>query len=189
MFRRKGLMLLGVVLATLFVMSRPGNGQSVPGQSSVAGRVTDEGDAPVHAAMVGVKDAETGATTMVLSGTRGDFLMPRLPEGNYQITAKKQGYRTATAQLSVSGLTNTRDLTLVPVSTVPMAELSNADFNRFLPEAGSRQTHSSSFQTTPTKKEADLNCFQRASRLSIYSGSTFNDQGKPVPIRRLLCAV
>jgi len=140
MLRRQGLFLLGIALVTLFALFPFGNGQSAPGESSVSGVVIDDTDTPVHAAMVGVKDAETGATTMVLSGTQGEFKIPQLAEGNHQISTIKAGYRTKTSQLSVSRGSNTLNIRLVSLPAVPMAELSNADFNRFLPEAPGKRT-------------------------------------------------
>ncbi len=89
--------------------------------------------------MVGAKELKTGATTMVLLSTQGEFLIPQLTAGEYQISAKKAGYQSGTSSLSISGRADV-DIELGSLPAVPMAELSNADFNRFLPEAPGKRT-------------------------------------------------
>ncbi len=139
MFKRRGL-LWAVGLVTLFVVSPFGMGQSPKGDSLVAGIVTDDRNAPVHAAVVGAKDLETGVHTIVLTGTRGEFRIAQLPKGKYEITVKKQGYRPETSQLSLKGGPETLNLKLASFPIVPITQFNNADFSRYLPEAPGKTT-------------------------------------------------
>jgi len=140
MFKRQGLFLLAVGLVTLFVVSPFGIGQSPKGDSLVVGVVTDDRNAPVHAAVVGAKDLETGVATIVLTGTQGEFRIAQLRKGKHEITVKKQGYRSGTSQLNLKGRLETLNIKLVSLPIVPISQFTDADFNRYLPEAPGKTT-------------------------------------------------
>jgi hypothetical protein len=70
---------------------------SAPAQvrAAISGKVVDASGAAMRDVEVTVKNLETGATRLVLSGEAGDFAALSLPVGPYQVRAEKKGFRTA----------------------------------------------------------------------------------------------
>ena len=62
--------------------------------ASLGGTVTDASNAPVPGTKVAVRNPETGFALSTASGDDGGFLFPRLPIGNYELTADKSGFST-----------------------------------------------------------------------------------------------
>ena len=60
--------------------------------SEILGIVTDESGAVVVAAKLVAKNIETGLTYAGASGESGQFRMPLLPPGKYQVTVEKPGF-------------------------------------------------------------------------------------------------
>lgn len=79
----------------------------------LAGRVTDAGGAPLGGAQVRVLQA--GLAT--ISGDDGRFVFPTVPAGTWQVTARRIGYRPASASVQV-GAGAGAEVTLV-LSAVP----------------------------------------------------------------------
>ncbi|MDA0206744.1 MAG: TonB-dependent receptor [Acidobacteria bacterium] len=74
----------------LFVAS-VGSAQSVDG--SIAGRVTDASGAAVPAAAITVVEAATGIERSTRTNRNGAYSLPDLPAGEYQLSAKADGFR------------------------------------------------------------------------------------------------
>jgi len=74
----------------------------------VQGTVTDASGARVADAKITIKNASNGATRTVTSGSEGDFSLPQLEIGNYQITVEKAGFKSFTQPLVVRSAEKTR---------------------------------------------------------------------------------
>jgi hypothetical protein len=58
---------------------------------AIAGQVLDTAGAPVAGALVEARELDTGLVLRSLSGTRGEFLVVRLPVGEYVVTVEDAG--------------------------------------------------------------------------------------------------
>ncbi|MEO7143017.1 MAG: carboxypeptidase-like regulatory domain-containing protein, partial [Bryobacteraceae bacterium] len=83
----------GAVLA-LFV-SEPSSGQV--NTSAIAGVVTDETGSIVQNATITVTQPATGLTRKVTSGNNGEYVVPQLPPGRYDIKVEATGFQAAIA--------------------------------------------------------------------------------------------
>ena len=54
--------------------------------------------------------------------------------GSYQISIERQGYRSDTLELNLDGFPQAVHVILEPLSIVPISQITNVDFNRYLPE-------------------------------------------------------
>src|SRR5207302_4661866 len=61
--------------------------------AAITGTVTDTSGAAVPGAAVTVKHLETGLTRSVQANASGNYSVPSLPVGEYEITAEKMGFR------------------------------------------------------------------------------------------------
>ncbi len=64
------------------------------GRASINGTVTDASGAVVPAAQVSLKSLSTGQVTTVTTSGAGDYSIPFVPIGNYEITASHAGFST-----------------------------------------------------------------------------------------------
>ncbi|MCP2885515.1 carboxypeptidase-like regulatory domain-containing protein, partial [Salmonella enterica] len=75
---------------------------------AIAGTVTDESGAVVADAGVSVANLETGLKREVKSGTEGQFSVPALPAGRYEVRTQLSGFRqTIREAIVVVGSTTT----------------------------------------------------------------------------------
>lgn len=82
--------------------------QSEAGSAAIEGTVTDATNAVVPGATIAVRNLETGLTRTVTSDTRGNFTVPVLPVGRYEVAVTLTGFGTAkrtNIQLSVGETT------------------------------------------------------------------------------------
>lgn len=80
---------------------------------AIAGIVTDESGAVVANAAVSVANTETGLKREVKSGTEGQFSVPALPAGRYEVRTQQAGFRqTIREAIVVVGSTTTVDIRL-----------------------------------------------------------------------------
>jgi Carboxypeptidase regulatory-like domain len=68
----------------------------------VCGKVTGPFNAPVAGAEVGLLGGGSEVSTGVRTDDRGDFIMPNVPSGQFEIEVKSAGYVTAAQQLIVT---------------------------------------------------------------------------------------
>src|SRR5215472_7900236 len=61
--------------------------------AALSGIVRDSSGASVAGARITVKSLETGVTRAVETETGGNYLVPALPVGQYQVTAERMGFR------------------------------------------------------------------------------------------------
>jgi len=60
---------------------------------ALAGQITDPTGAAIAGATLQAKDLSTGLTTQTTSGPDGEFLIPRLPPGDYQVTVSARWFK------------------------------------------------------------------------------------------------
>jgi len=71
---------------------------------AIGGRVLSASGAPVEGALVVAHDVETGLEIGVRSGTKGEFLVVRLPVGQYRVTVEDSGVELTLAGSIAVGL-------------------------------------------------------------------------------------
>src|SRR5580698_7223227 len=86
--------ILRLSLLSLLSLSIPFAAFSQVGNGTITGIVTDPGGAVIPGASVEAKNADTGVVFPAVSTNTGNYTIPDLPVGNYEITAKVQGFKT-----------------------------------------------------------------------------------------------
>ena len=61
--------------------------------ATIAGTVHDATGATVNGATVTVRQTETGATRILLTGADGRYAAPSVPVGNYSVSVAKDGFQ------------------------------------------------------------------------------------------------
>src|SRR5580698_10270693 len=64
--------------------------------SGIFGTVSDALSSPLPAVSIIIKNTETGTERKLITDDSGRFFAPSLAVGNYQITASKEGFQSAT---------------------------------------------------------------------------------------------
>jgi hypothetical protein len=75
------------------------------GRASITGAVTDATGSVIPGASVVVRNAGTALTASTTTTDIGSYVIPLLPPGSYEVTVKKEGFRTET----LTGITLTAD--------------------------------------------------------------------------------
>ena len=77
-------------------------GTSALGQvsSSLSGTITDATGAVIPGAQVQIKNGDTGQTVTVRTNETGQYQIPNLPVGNYEVTVTVTGFGTLTRQIT-----------------------------------------------------------------------------------------
>jgi hypothetical protein len=78
---------------------------------AIAGQVLDTAGAPVAGALVEARELETGLMLRSVSGTRGEFLVVRLPVGEYEVTVEDAGAMLALPGQVAVGLGEVTEIT------------------------------------------------------------------------------
>jgi hypothetical protein len=143
MYRKR--MLLALVLESLLAASLFAAGPT----GTIVGTIADPSGAVVPNAQVTVRNQETNATREVETNEDGDYNVPLLPPGLYQINAQKSGFRRsvykdvkldvdqtvrADFMLQVGGLNEE----IVVSDTVPLVQTDTSTLGQVI---GSRQVH------------------------------------------------
>jgi hypothetical protein len=81
-----------VVLSTLFLLA--GVSPAQQGTGGIFGTVTDPSGAPIVGAPVSATNVDTNVTTNAVTGERGEYIFPRLPVGDYTVSAEQKGFKT-----------------------------------------------------------------------------------------------
>ena len=81
---RASLLVLGCCCFTLTVQAQ---------QSRIVGTVKDPSGAVVPSASITAKNLNTGEVRQAISSGVGEYAIPKLPAGNYEMTAEKQGFK------------------------------------------------------------------------------------------------
>jgi hypothetical protein len=69
---------------------------------SVSGRVTDVDLAPLSGVAVSATSAQLPESRVTTTGQNGDYKLPYLPAGDYEVVYELEGYRTMTRAVHVS---------------------------------------------------------------------------------------
>ncbi|MBV8817867.1 MAG: carboxypeptidase regulatory-like domain-containing protein, partial [Acidobacteriaceae bacterium] len=64
--------------------------------AQISGRVMDNSGAVVPEVKIKITNAATGVARETASNESGDYIIPQLQPGTYNISAEKQGFRTTT---------------------------------------------------------------------------------------------
>src|SRR5205823_5757995 len=62
---------------------------------TVLGRVTDPSSAKISGAVVTIRNVETNLTRSTVTNASGDFELPSLPVGSYELRCESKGFKTA----------------------------------------------------------------------------------------------
>jgi hypothetical protein len=89
--KSSGWLLAGVACALGPVTGTPAARAQTATDGAIAGQVLDTAGAPVAGALVEARELDTGLVLRSLSGTRGEFLVVRLPVGEYEVTVEDAG--------------------------------------------------------------------------------------------------
>jgi Carboxypeptidase regulatory-like domain len=105
-----------ILAAILFPAARL-SGQAITG--TVVGTVSDATGAVVAGAKVTAKNVATGMTLSTTTGSEGNYTIPNVPSGTYDISAQMSGFSTAVAPGNVVQVQQTTrvDFTLATGST------------------------------------------------------------------------
>ena len=106
-----------VVLA--FTLALPGLALAQSGQGAIEGTVRDGSGAILPGVTVIATSGESGRTRSVVSDSGGEYLVPRLDPGEYQVQAILPGFRTDPSTVSVSAASASLDIVL---GIAPIAE-------------------------------------------------------------------
>src|SRR5207237_8138757 len=82
------------LLVTISCSSLPLPGQEARG--TILGRVADQTDAVIVAAKVEATNVATGVPFTTLTNAAGDYILPFLISGTYEVKVESQGFRTYT---------------------------------------------------------------------------------------------
>jgi hypothetical protein len=82
---------LPLSLVALFVLGLPAAGQTVT--ATVQGRVYDSTGAAIPASAVTATNLATGVSRSTTAGPTGDYQLPSLPIGDYDMVAEKSGFK------------------------------------------------------------------------------------------------
>ncbi len=144
----------GILAAALLLMGIP---TAVAAQSSATGTltgvVTDSSGAVLPGVTVVAKQASTGLTQQTVSGANGDWRVPTLPVGLYEVSFELDGFRkfTRTGVTVEAAVTRALDTTL-QIGTVSEAITVTADATllTLTTAATSRSLTSAELQAVPT---------------------------------------
>src|ERR1035438_5969066 len=64
-------------------------------RGTISGSVTDPAGASVPGAKVTIKNVDTGSTFDTTTTSAGDFTVPSLPSGKYDVSVTAPGFKTA----------------------------------------------------------------------------------------------
>ncbi len=92
MFERKRTFIFLVAMCVVAVFSLDGFGQT----ANIVGTVKDPSGAVLPGVSITVKNSGTGLTRDIVSNETGDYTVPLLPIGVYDITAELPGFKAAT---------------------------------------------------------------------------------------------
>lgn len=131
-------------------------------EGSLSGSVREKDGGVVQSALVKARHKETGITTIGLTNGSGEFRMPRMEAGEYRVQAEKKGYQADSAKdLTIENGLGNLVLGLGSLPGIPVSQLSNVDFYRFLPDAPAKAAtvgtcgDCHSFKTTIVKGSRD----------------------------------
>lgn len=85
-----------------------------PADGAIAGRVLTAAGTPAPGAAVIVEDQETGLEQQARTGAHGEFLLPRLPVGEYSIAVEGAGEADDTVRVGLGDVTNVELRAVVP---------------------------------------------------------------------------
>jgi virginiamycin B lyase len=105
-----------------------------PGTSTACiGTVTDAAHHPLKSALVSAQRNGTGETTIVITDADGQFRMPPLAPGRYEIAVNKPGFASQAITASFPAARALR-VALKSLPVVALAQLRDSDIIRYMPD-------------------------------------------------------
>jgi hypothetical protein len=139
--------MLRIICLVLTLLSIPVAGFAQSARGSMAGTVTDTSGAVIVGAKVVATQIETGTTTETLTTSTGDFRLPELPIGRYNVTISATGFETQANQGVLITLNNATPLN-VTLKAGATTEVVNVDAS-----SPAVQSVSSDFNGTISEKQ------------------------------------
>jgi hypothetical protein len=138
-----GVVLLFVLTANLI--------RAQDSQATLSGTVTDSSGKALSNAKVTVKNSSTGQATETQTDAAGQYLVPNLPSGAYEVSASADGIGVGVAKVALAPGGQTLNLTVRTVSAAPAEAL---------PKASPRITPSEPQGSRVPKPRAQSSCIK-----------------------------
>src|SRR3990172_5045274 len=91
--------LLGATLwAVLFAFSAASSSSAQGTTGAILGTVKDQSEAVLPGAAVTIRNVETGNVRRIVTGARGEYQVPNLAVGNYEVQVELAGFQTSVRQ-------------------------------------------------------------------------------------------
>jgi Carboxypeptidase regulatory-like domain len=85
-----------IALVSAMALFVTGSAYAQGGRATINGTVTDPSGAVIGGAHISAKNLETGQITTLTTGSEGNYSLPFVPIGRYEITASHPGFTTET---------------------------------------------------------------------------------------------
>jgi outer membrane receptor protein involved in Fe transport len=113
---------IALLLTLVLGLVLPAVASAQAGGATLIGRVEDKDGGPLPGATVTVADPETGFTRTTVSGADGNFRIPSIPVGTYNVQAELSGFATVTVEDVRMNVSTEREITIsLSTSTVEEA--------------------------------------------------------------------
>ena len=89
---------VSVAVLAVYVWSIPAPALAQTSFAALSGKVTDEQGGFLPGATIVVRQLDTNTTRSGVTESRGQYSLPNLPAGRYELTVELQGFATATRE-------------------------------------------------------------------------------------------
>ncbi|MBI1875055.1 MAG: tetratricopeptide repeat protein [Acidobacteria bacterium] len=111
-----------IILAVTLVFSGVSSAQAWRGMGRMAGKVTDEGGAPIEGVTVKVYQPEAKGGTEVKTNKRGEWVIGGIARGGWQVDFLKNGYEPRQITVEVDELNSNPPIALSLKKVAPQAD-------------------------------------------------------------------
>jgi len=150
-------LLVGVLLAAV-----PLRAQTNP-TGTISGKVVDQDGLPVPGATVTVQSPALQGTRSATTSANGDYIIPFLPAGEYEVTTELTGFKTIKQRTRVSP---TASVTVSPTLTVSTVSETVTVTGHVAEEFGQKAEVATNFKSELTEKLPTNRTFVDAARLT-----------------------
>ena len=150
------------LLAAIVLAAVPLWAQTNP-TGTISGKVTDQDGLPVPGATVTVQSPALQGTRSATSSANGDYIIPFLPAGDYEVTTELTGFKTIKQKTRVSP---TASVTVSPTLTVSTVSETVTVTGHVAEEFGQKAEVATNFKQDLVDKLPTNRTFQDAARLT-----------------------